>query len=163
LSKANYAHFTSPIRRYADLVVHRAFGSLLANGKKRPPRSSDLAAISEHISTTERMAADAEREAVRLKKLEYFAGLIRKPHRLEGSVIEVRNYGLVVELTNELMIGLIHVSSLAQEFFIFDPVRRRLTGRRSGLSFGTGDRVTVRVCRVNPFKQQIDFVLVSKV
>src|SRR6516162_4683988 len=81
LSKSNYTHFTSPIRRYADLVVHRAFGRLLAKHKERSPRSIDLASISEHISTTERIAADAEREAVRLKKTEYFAGLIRKPHR----------------------------------------------------------------------------------
>jgi ribonuclease R len=162
LSKANYAHFTSPIRRYADLVVHRAFGHLAANGKDRSPRSIDLAPISEHISTTERIAADAEREAVRLKKLEYFAGLIRKPHRLKGAVIDVRNYGLVVELTEELMIGLIHVSSLDHDFFVFDPVRHRLTGRRSHMRFGIGDRVVVRVLRIDPFKQQIDFVLSSK-
>ena len=162
LCKSNYAHFTSPIRRYADLVVHRAFGRLLSNRKGRLPRSLDLASISEHISVTERIAADAEREAVRLKKFEYFAGLIRKPHRLRGAVIEVRNYGLVVELTEELMIGLIHVSSLNHDFFVFDPVRRRLTGRRSRASFGIGDRVVVRVQRVEPFKQQIDFVLVSK-
>jgi len=162
LSKTNYAHFTSPIRRYADLIVHRAFGRLLSNRKGPLPRSLDLASISEHISITERIAADAEREAVRLKKLEYFAGLIRKPHRLRGAVIEVRNYGLVVELTEELMVGLIHVSSLNHDFFVFDPVRHRLTGRRSHTSFGIGDRLVVRVQRVEPFKQQIDFVLVSK-
>jgi ribonuclease R len=162
LSKTNYAHFTSPIRRYADLIVHRAFGNLLSDRKNKPPRSADLAAISEHISTTERIAADAEREAIRLKKLEYFAGLIRKPHRLKGAVIDVRNYGLLVELTEELMTGLIHVSSLNHDFFAFDPVRRRLTGRRSHMSFGIGDRVIVRVARIDPFKQQIDFVLVSK-
>ena len=162
LSKSNYAHFTSPIRRYADLVVHRAFGSLLCNRKGRPPRSLDLASISEHISTTERIAADAEREAVRLKKFEFIAGLMQKPHRLKGSVIEVRNYGLVVELTEELMVGLIHVSSLDDDFFVFDPVRRRLTGRRSHMSFGIGDRLVVQVLRVDPFKQQIDFILLSK-
>jgi ribonuclease R len=162
LSKTNYAHFTSPIRRYADLVVHRAFGRLLSNRKGPPPRSLDLTSISEHISITERIAADAEREAVRLKKFEYLGGLIRKPHRLRGAVIEVRNYGLVVELTEELMIGLIHVSSLDHDFFVFDPVHHRLTGRRSRVSFGIGDRLVVRVQRVEPFKQQIDFVLVSK-
>jgi ribonuclease R len=162
LSKSNYTHFTSPIRRYADLVVHRAFGRLLAKHKERIPRSIDLASISEHISTTERIAADAEREAVRLKKMEYFAGLIRKPHRLQGSVIEVRNYGLVVELKEELAAGLIHVSSMDTDFFTFDPGGHRLIGRRTRESFGVGDRVTVRVSRVDPFKQQIDFVLVSK-
>ena len=162
LSKSDYAHFTSPIRRYADLVVHRAFGRMLSKQQGRLPRSLDLASISEHISTTERIAADAEREAVRLKKLEFMASLMQKPHRLKGSVIDVRNYGLVVELTEELMIGLIHVSSLDNDFFVFDPVRRRLTGRRSHLSFGIGDRLAVQVFRVDPFKQQIDFILLSK-
>jgi ribonuclease R len=162
LAKSNYAHFTSPIRRYADLVVHRAFGRLLPDRKGALPRSLDLASISEHVSTTERIAADAEREAVRLKKLEFIARLMQKPHRLKGSVIEVRNYGLVVELTEQLMVGLIHVSSLDDDFFVFDPVRRRLTGRRSHMSFGIGDRLVVRVLRVDPFKQQIDFILLSK-
>jgi ribonuclease R len=162
LSKASYAHFTSPIRRYADLIVHRAFAKLLSKATSRPARSADLAASTEHISTTERVAADAEREAVRLKKLEYFAGLIRKPHFLKGAVIDVRNYGLVVELTEELMTGLIHISALDHDFFIFDPVRHRLTGRRTHKSFGIGDRVIVRVLRIDQFKQQIDFVLVSK-
>jgi ribonuclease R len=162
LSKASYAHFTSPIRRYADLIVHRAFAKLLSKATSRPARSADLAATTEHISTTERVAADAEREAVRLKKLEYFAGLIRKPHFLKGAVIDVRNYGLVVELSEELMTGLIHISALDHDFFIFDPVRHRLTGRRTHKSFGIGDRVIVRVLRIDQFKQQIDFVLVSK-
>src|SRR4029077_6869607 len=94
-----------------------AFGNLLSDRKNKPPRSADLAAISEHISTTERIAADAEREAIRLKKLEYFAGLIRKPHRLKGAVIDVRNYGLLVELTEELMTGPISVFSLHHHFF----------------------------------------------
>src|SRR5580700_9515742 len=88
LAKADYTHFTSPIRRYADLLVHRAFAAML-HRRGKPPRSSDLASISEHISTTERIAADAEREAVRLKKLEYFAGLVRKPQRLDGTIVDV--------------------------------------------------------------------------
>src|SRR3984893_4874372 len=78
LAKADYTHFTSPIRRYADLLVHRAFAAMLLRRSGKPPRSVDLASTCEHISTTERVAADAEREAVRLKKLEYFAGLVRK-------------------------------------------------------------------------------------
>ena len=71
LNKANYTHFTSPIRRYSDLVVHRAMGQLLGLSK-RGPDSSTLSSISEHLSTTERVAADAEKDSVKLKKLEYF-------------------------------------------------------------------------------------------
>ncbi len=162
LAKADYTHFTSPIRRYADLLVHRAFAAMLLRRSGKPPRSSDLASTCEHISTTERIAADAEREAVRLKKLEYFAGLVRKPHRLDGTIVDVRNYGLLVELKEALVVGLIHISSLDHDFFVFDQARQRITGRRSKMSFVVGDRVVVRVTGVDPFKQQIDFGLVAK-
>jgi ribonuclease R len=161
LAKADYTHFTSPIRRYADLLVHRAFAAMLLRRREKPPRSVDLASTCEHISTTERIAADAEREAVRLKKMEYFAGLVRKPHRLDGTIIDVRNYGLLVELKEALVVGLIHISSLDHDFFVFDQARQRITGRRTKLSFAVGDRVVVRVAGVDPFKQQIDFSLIS--
>lgn len=162
LAKSDYTHFTSPIRRYADLLVHRSFAAMLPGRSGKPPRSIDLASTCEHISTTERIAADAEREAVRLKKMEYFAGLVRKPHRLEGTIIDVRNYGLLVELKEALVVGMIRISSLDHDFFIFDPARQRITGRRSKMSFVIGDRVIVRVARVDSFKQQIDFGFVAK-
>jgi len=162
LAKADYTHFTSPIRRYADLLVHRAFAAMLLRRKGKPPRSTDLAPTCEHISTTERIAADAEREAVRLKKLEYFAGLVRKPHRLDGTIVDVRNYGLLVELKEALVVGLIHISSLDHDFFVFDQARQRITGRRTKMSFVVGDGVVVRVAGVDPFKQQIDFGLIAK-
>jgi ribonuclease R len=162
LAKGDYTHFTSPIRRYADLLVHRAFGVMLPHRTGKPPRSGDLATTCEHISTTERVAADAEREAVRLKKLEYFAEIVRKPHRLDGTIVEVRNYGLLVELKEALVVGLIHISSLDHDFFVFDPVGQRITGRRSKMSFVVGDRVVVRIAGVDPFKQQIDFAFLAK-
>jgi ribonuclease R len=162
LAKPNYTHFTSPIRRYADLLVHRSFTAMLPRRSAKPPRSTDLAATCEHISTTERIAADAEREAVRLKKMEYFAGLLRKPHRLEGTIIDVRNYGLLVEIKDALQVGMIRISSLDHDFFVFDPGRQRITGRRSKMSFVIGDRVIVRVVRVDTFRQQIDFSFVEK-
>jgi ribonuclease R len=162
LAKSDYTHFTSPIRRYADLLVHRSFAAMLPHRSGKPPRSIDLASTCEHISTTERIAADAEREAVRLKKMEYFSGLARKPHRLEGTIVDVRNYGLLVELKEALVVGLIRISSLDHDFFVFDPVRQRITGRRSKMSFVVGDRVVVRVARVDVFKQRIDFGFVAK-
>ena len=162
LAKSNYTHFTSPIRRYADLVVHRAFTSLLGRQKDRPPRSMDLATVCEHISTMEKVASDAERETIRLKKLEYFARLVRKPHRLEGTVVEVRNFGLMVELKEALMVGLIHLSSLDQDFFVFDSVRQQFRGRRTKMNFSVGDRIIVRVTSVDTFKQQIDFAFLAR-
>jgi ribonuclease R len=162
LAKNDYTHFTSPIRRYADLLVHRAFAAMLPRRAGKPPRSTELASTSEHISATERTAAEAEREAVRLKKMEYFAGLARKPHRLEGTVLDVRNYGLLVELKEALVVGMIRISSLDHDFFVFDPARQRITGRRSKSSFAVGDRVMVRVARVDSFRQRIDFAFLPK-
>ena len=162
LAKSDYTHFTSPIRRYADLIVHRAFTAMLSRRGMKPPRSRDLGSITEHISITERAAADAEREAVRLKKMEYFSVLARKPHRLDATIIEVRNFGLLVELTEALVVGLIRVSSLDQDFFVFDPVRQRITGRRTKISFGVGDQVVVRIKRVDLLKQRLDFEFLGR-
>jgi ribonuclease R len=162
LAKSDYTHFTSPIRRYADLLVHRSFAAMLPHHRGKPLRSIDLAATCEHVSATERIAADAEREAVRLKKMEYFSGLARKPHRLQGTILDVRNYGLLVELKEALVVGMIRISSLDHDFFVFDPARQRITGRRSKMSFAVGDRVVVRVARVDSFRQRIDFGFVAK-
>jgi ribonuclease R len=162
LAKSDYTHFTSPIRRYADLIVHRAFTSLLGRGKERPPRSTDLAAICEHITITEKVAADAEREAVRLKKLEYLSGIVRKTHRLEGTVVDVRNFGLMVELKEALMVGLVHLSSLESDFFVFDQARQQLRGRKTKITFSVGDPVIVRVASVDSFKQQIDLAYIGR-
>jgi ribonuclease R len=164
LAKPDYSHFTSPIRRYADLLTHRAFNVLLGrrNAGKQLARSNQLESMCEHISLTERLAADAEREATRLKKLEFLESLVRKPHRFTGIVTEVRNYGLIVEVPEILMTGLVHVSSLADDFFTFDAVRRRLVGRTRKRIYQAGDRLLVRVSRVDRFKQQIDFTVVNE-
>ena len=164
LAKADYSHFTSPIRRYADLLTHRAFNVLLGrrNAEKQLARSNQLESVCEHLSLTERLAAEAEREAARLKKLEFLESLVRKPHRFTGIVSEVRNYGMLVEVPEILMTGLVHVSSLAGDFFGFDAVRRRLVGRSRKQVYQAGDRLLVRVSRVDRFKQQIDFTVVSE-
>jgi ribonuclease R len=164
LAKADYSHFTSPIRRYADLLTHRAFNVLLQrrNAGKQLARSNQLESICEHLSLTERLAAEAEREATRLKKLEFLESLVRKPHRFAGIVSEVRNYGLLVEVPEILMTGLVHVSSLEDDFFSFDAVRRRLVGRSRKRVYQAGDHLFVRVSRVDRFKQQIDFTVMSE-
>ena len=165
LAKGDYTHFTSPIRRYADLIVHRTFNALLSNesDRKKLIRSSRLEEVCEHISTTERIAADAEREAVRLKKLEYLESLIGRPHRFQATVLEVRNYGLVVEVPDALITGLIHVSSLGGDFFIYDGAKQQVYGRRTRFTLGLGDVLEVGVARVDRFKQQVDFAFVRKV
>jgi ribonuclease R len=159
LNKSNYTHFTSPIRRYSDLVVHRALAQLLGL-TKRGPDSSALSSVSEHLSTTERIAADAEKDSVKLKKLEYFqdqASSRRAGEAFSARILEVRNYGLLIELPDFLMTGLVHVSSLDGDFFLLDAPRARLVGRRSRRVFQVGDDIKVHVARVDIFKQQVDF------
>jgi ribonuclease R len=175
LAKTNYLHFTSPIRRYADLVVHRALGrdgTQLASARSRTTERrsrsdapylgmAEIASIAEHISTTERNAADAEIDAAQMKKLEFFqlqlAG--RKPQVFSATVVDVRNYGLMVELPDALVTGLIHVSSLTGDFYVFEPARRQLIGRRSRKRFKVGDNLPVFVARVDVFKRQVDFAI----
>ena len=170
LAKTNYLHFTSPIRRYADLVVHRALGRDPAGTGGRPARSAsasyhpdmaEIASIAEHISVTERTAADAEVDAVQMKKLEFFQRQLdaRNPQIFRATIIDVRNYGLMVELPDALVTGLVHVSSLTDDFYLFDSARRQLIGRRSRKRFSVGDELPVFVVRVDAFKRQVDFAI----
>jgi ribonuclease R len=158
LSKPDYTHFTSPIRRYSDLIVHRALERQLGLTKSGPD-SSALGAMAEHISTTERSAADAEKESVRLKKLEFFQLQTTegKRQKFRAMIMDVRNFGFFVELPEFLLSGLVHVSALEGDFYIHEPSRGRLCGRKSKKVYQVGDFLEVAVERVDMFKQQVDF------
>jgi ribonuclease R len=178
LAKQNYTHFTSPIRRYADLVVHRGLARLgeqsgrvgalrRPNAAARRPYPDDMGQIAEiavHISDTERVAADAEMDGVKMKKLEFFQRQLdaRDPQVFRATVLEVKNFGLLVELPDVLLTGLVHVSSLTDDFYSFDPARRRLIGRQSRRQFSVGDVLRVFVARVDVFKRQVDFAIADE-
>ena len=162
LAKADYLHFTSPIRRYADLVVHRALAERASSRRSRIDLQQ-IGSIADHISNTERNAAEAEIEGVRIKQLAFFQRQLemRNPQVFRAVIVDVRNYGLVVELPDVLTTGLVHVSSLAGDFYSFEPARRSLIGRRTRKRFAVGDEVRVFVARVDTFKRQIDFGLAA--
>jgi len=173
LAKANYLHFTSPIRRYADLVVHRTLAerNLSRRPKIDPPSRGygatsigQIESLADHISDTERNAADAEIESVRLKKLQFFQQQLdeRNPQVFRAAIMEVRNYGLVVELPDALVTGVVHVSTLEDDFYRFDAAQRRLIGRRSNRRYSVGQDIRVFVARVDTFKQQIDFAIADQ-
>lgn len=168
LAKANYTHFTSPIRRYADLLVHRALeqaaGLELRGNQKRSRRKpllpADLQAAADHISGTERIATEAERESVLVKKLEYLEGQIvaQVPDVFEGIIVEILRIGCLVELPRFLLTGLVPIGSLPGEFR-YDTVRRQLTGMRTRQTFRIGDKLQVIVARIDFARQQVDFQL----
>jgi len=163
LAKNNYAHFTSPIRRYADLVVHRGLAELEESRRSRTDMGS-IANMAEHISETERIAADAEMDGVKMKKLEFFQRQLdaRDPQVFRATVLEVKNFGLLVELPDVLITGLVHVSSLTDDFYSYDSAQRRLIGRQSRRRFSVGDQLQVFVARVDVFKRQVDFAIADE-
>jgi ribonuclease R len=158
LAKVNYTHFTSPIRRYADLLVHRALAG------EKVGSMGELGEITEHISTTERTSSDAERDSTLLKKMEFFLRQLesRRPNEFRAIVVDVRSYGLVVELPDCLVTGLIHVSALPDDFYTFDSVRLAFIGRRNGRRYSIGAELKVIIARVDAYKRQIDFAPVGE-
>jgi ribonuclease R len=155
LAKTKYAHFTSPIRRYADLVVHRALFQ-----KSHGPTHS-LKETADHISDTERNSADAERASKDVKLYAFLKAQLAspKPTPYPALVIDVRNFGFFVDVPGLAMSGLVHLSSVEDDFYVFDAQRNQLVGRRNRRVIRLGDKVEVQVAKVDSFKKQVDFRL----
>jgi ribonuclease R len=167
LAKANYTHFTSPIRRYADLIVHRVLWNLTNASKPelhlRTPRAAGMQDIAEHISNTERVAADAEIESRRLKELEYLAGLVASKEQVvfDALVLEARRIGLFVELSDYFIKGLIKQDALEPfDHYTWDRGMRRFRGEQHGKVYETGNRLKVAIDAVDLERKFVDFRVV---
>ena len=156
-----YAHFTSPIRRYPDLQVHRAIRHILQGGKAAdfPYVHADLVGLGEHCSMTERRADDAVRDAVEWLKCEFM--LDKLGQTFDGIITAVTGFGLFIELSGVYVEGLVHVTALKNDYYQFDPIGHRLRGERSGKVYRLGDSLRVRVTRVDLDERKIDFELVE--
>ena len=157
LAKTKYTHFTSPIRRYADLVVHRALFD-----KNLAPTSA-LKETAEHISVTERNSADAERDSKDVKLFAFLKAQLRsgRPERYPALVIDVRNFGFFVDVPGLAMSGLVPLSTMEDDFYVFGAGRNNLVGRRTRRTIRLGDNLIVQVAKVDTFKKQVDFRLVE--
>ena len=156
LALSAYSHFTSPIRRYPDLVAHRSIKEVLHSGRGAgsPPPESDMRSLGEHASVTERRAEEATREVEFRLKCRFLQGHVGEVRH--GQVSGVTGFGLFVTLEDFGVDGLIHVSALGGDYFHHDPVRHEMRGERSDRVFRLGDRLEVVVSRVEPGEGKID-------
>lgn len=153
LALRDYTHFTSPIRRYPDLVVHRALKQAVgADGSAYT--EAELETLGRHCSTTERRADEATRDVADVLKAEFMRQHLGET--FAGVVTGVTGFGLFVELEGLYVEGLVHVTALASDYYDFDATAQRLTGARSGASYAVGDRLKVKVARVNVEEGKID-------
>jgi ribonuclease R len=156
-----YTHFTSPIRRYPDLLVHRAIRHLLRQGTAEgfSYDRNQIQLFGEHCSMTERRADEATRDAVNWLKCEYMVDKIGEV--FEGIISGVTAFGLFVEIKDIYVEGLVHVTSLRNDYYHFDPIGHKLRGERSGRVYRLAGKVKVRVVRVDLDQRKIDFDLVD--
>ena len=152
-----YTHFTSPIRRYSDLIVHRLIKAILQKPEQPIVTTEKIKAIAQHCSMTERRADSATRDAVSWLKCEYMKDKIGMVYT--GTISSIVSFGAFVLLDNLYVEGLLHITEMGKDYFEYDANRCRLIGQRSSFDYRVGDPLTVKVANVNLDKRQIDFVL----
>tara|TARA_B100001123_G_C15341990_1_gene1035381 strand:- start:6771 stop:8435 length:1665 start_codon:yes stop_codon:yes gene_type:complete len=170
LHKSNYTHFTSPIRRYSDLIVHRIFENYLVKIKGQDPlpnqsaryKHSKLINIAQHVSLCEQNSTEAERESVKIKQLEFFEKEVNKAEKtvFDAAVLEIKNHGIFVELKDSLVFGMVPTSSLKDDLYVVSQDGTELYGRRSRKKIKVGQTVKAVLSKVDRFKRLIDFNLV---
>ncbi|VEI06059.1 ribonuclease R [Kurthia zopfii] len=162
LSTEFYTHFTSPIRRYPDLIVHRLLRTYVINkdtsGKTVAYWGANMESIATHTSERERRAVDAERDTESIKKAQYMSDKIGE--EFEGVISSVTNFGMFIELENTIE-GLVHISNLTDDYYNFDERSMSMIGERTARVFRLGDKVTIKVHAVNLEESAVDFIIVG--
>lgn len=169
LNKQYYAHFTSPIRRYADLIVHRIVDNFLAKTgspyalKKGPAPivKKDLSSIAAHVSLREQNSTEAERDSVKVKLLEYFERELKNPKRPAHPAIitDVKSHGFFIELTDSMAFGFVPISSLRDDFYQLSKDGFAFIGRRTRRRIAVGQSIEAVIQRVDRFSRQMDFTI----
>jgi ribonuclease R len=162
LATRNYTHFTSPIRRYPDLMVHRLAAQVLIDGERLDPEFGEevLPTVARLSSERERVAVNAERDSIALKKVEFMEQ--RLGETFQGTISGVTAFGLFVLLDDYFVEGLVHVSWLTDDYYIFIEEQFALIGERTRRRFQLGDRIRVEVASVSREERKIDFQLVEE-
>ena len=162
LALKNYTHFTSPIRRYPDLIVHRILKAMISKNaadlKRVQQGRETIPEVADHCSTTERRADDAEREFIQLKKVEFMRDKLGEVY--DGHITGVASFGLFVELQKFFVEGLIPTKYMDDDHYVFHDKKHFFKGRRTGKIYRLGDPVQVQVVRVDRDRREIDFLLV---
>ncbi len=157
LAYSAYTHFTSPIRRYPDLLIHRAIVHLIEQNEveKFDYSHEDMNRLGKHCSATERRADEATREVIAWLKCEYMQDKLGQVFK--GTISAVTSFGIFVELDDIYVEGLVHITSLRSDYYAFDAVKHRLVGERGGHVYRLGDKMTVLLARVDLDERKIDF------
>lgn len=154
-----YSHFTSPIRRFPDLIVHQIIYNVISGTLEKNLSVEELEEICDHSSAQERNAINAERLSVKLKQIEYLKSKVGK--EFNGLVSGITNFGIFIELNDTLAEGMIKLRDLEDDYYIFDEKNYSITGRRYGKRIRLGDKVKVKLIRVDEEKREIDFYLIN--
>jgi ribonuclease R/exosome complex exonuclease DIS3/RRP44 len=153
-----YTHFTSPIRRYADLMVHRILDQKL-NNEKINYKEDMLDTVCKHISGTEKLAIDAERASIKFMQIKYLEDKVGQI--FSGKISGVTEWGLFVELADSKCEGLIRLNTMSGDYYYFDSDKLVVKGQRTGVTLGLGDMISIVVKNVDIIKKQIDFELLE--
>ncbi|MCF6179714.1 MAG: RNB domain-containing ribonuclease, partial [Geopsychrobacter sp.] len=160
LAAAEYCHFTSPIRRYPDLVIHRILKqAILNNPKATGPSEAELTSLGLETSTKERRAMQAERDLIDLRRCQIMEQQLGK--EFNGTISSVTEFGFFVELDELFVDGLVHVRTLQEDYYRFDPARMALIGERRRQEYKVGMQIRIKVSKVELHRRRIDFKLIE--